>query len=47
MIAFDGNPQPYLIMWLTTIFHDHIIKIACHGDETNSINRIIDALNGL
>ena len=36
-----------LIMWLTTVFHDRIIKTACHRDETDNINRVIDALKGL
>ena len=47
IVYTGGGHTTHLIMWLTTIFHDHIIKIACHRDETNSINHIIDALNGL
>lgn len=47
IVYTGGHHTTHLIMWLTTVFHDRIIKTAWRRDETDNINSIIDALNGL
>ena len=47
IVYTGGHHTTHLIMWLTTVFRDRIIKTSCHKDETDNINRIIDLLNEL
>jgi hypothetical protein len=47
IVYTGGNRIAPLIMWLTTVFREHIIKTAFHKDEPENINHIIDTLDGL
>lgn len=47
IVYTGGYHTTSLIMWLTTVFREHIINTSCHTDDTDSINHVIDALNEL
>ena len=47
IVYTGGHHTTPLIMWLTTVFHDCVIKTSSHGDDTDNINHIIDTLKEL
>ncbi len=47
IVYTGGGHTTALLIWLTTVFHDRIIKTSFRRDDPDTITHIIDALNGL
>ena len=47
IVYTGGGHTTALLMWLTTVFHDSIIESMFRRYDSDTINHIIDALNGL